>query len=113
MPGTPFDIALGVWIGDYIDPSSTSARSSIGRFIGSNNFARLDSPKYNALMRSAARLQGDERYRAYGLIDVQLARDAAPMIAVDFDNDATLVSKRVGCIVHPARLSIWTWPPRA
>ena len=70
-----------------------------GRFIGSSNFARLDSPKYNALMRNASRLAGNERYRAYGLTDVQLARDVAPMIAVDFDNDATLVSKRVGCIV--------------
>ena len=99
IPGTPFDITLSVWIGDYIDPSQYVSALFDGRFIGSNNFAHLDSPKYNALMRSAARLQGVERYRAYGLIDVQLARDVAPMIAVDIDNDATLVSKRVGCII--------------
>ena len=99
LPDTPFDITLSVWVGDYIDPSQYVSALFDGRFIGSNNFAHLDSPKYNALMRSAARLQGVERYRAYGLIDVQLARDVAPMIAVDIDNDATLVSKRVGCII--------------
>ena len=29
-------------------------------------------------MRSAAGLRGDARYRAYGLLDARLARDAAP-----------------------------------
>jgi hypothetical protein len=43
-------------------------------------------------------LQGAARYRTYGQLDVRLARDAAPMAAVDVLNDATLVSKRVGCV---------------
>ena len=50
-------------------------------------------------MRRAGRLHGEQRYRAYGQLDVQLARDGVPMIAVAFDTDATLVSKRVGCIL--------------
>jgi hypothetical protein len=50
-------------------------------------------------MRRAARLRGGPRYRAYGDLDVQLARDAAPMVGVEYVNAATLVSNRVGCVV--------------
>ena len=50
-------------------------------------------------MRRAARLQGDARFRAYGRLDVQLSRDAAPGIPIDLPREATLVSRRVGCIV--------------
>ncbi len=42
---------------------------------------------------------GQKRYRTYGRLDVDLARDAAPAIAYAYDNALTLVSKRVGCIV--------------
>lgn len=50
-------------------------------------------------MRQAARLRGTERYRAYGELDVRLARDAAPSAAISIFSEPTLVSKRVGCIV--------------
>ena len=50
-------------------------------------------------MRRTGRLNGEERYRAFGRLDVRLARDGVPMIAVAFDTDATLVSRRVGCIL--------------
>ena len=50
-------------------------------------------------MRAAARLQGDARYRAYGKLDARLARDPAPLAALFFFNEMTLVSKRVGCVV--------------
>jgi hypothetical protein len=40
-----------------------------------------------------------ERDRAYGELDIRLARDAAPLVALSIINEATLVSKRVGCIV--------------
>ena len=97
--GAPFDIAFGAWAPDVRDPyqyiNALFGRTAI---IGAN-IAHFDEPKYNALMEHAGRLNGDERYRTYGRLDVQLARDAVPMIAVSFDNDATLVSKRVGCIV--------------
>ena len=43
-------------------------------------------------MRSAGRLQGNERYRAYGDLDVELARDAVPSAPINFLNEATLVS---------------------
>ena len=50
-------------------------------------------------MRRAARLHGEARSRAYGQLDVQLSRDAAPLVAVDRPSSMTLVSRRLGCIV--------------
>lgn len=98
-PNAHFDLAFLSWAADYVDPYSFTSLLFDGRFIGSTNLAHFDSPTYNALMRRTAALQGDARYRAYGKLDVRLARDAAPMMAVAFDNQLTLVSKRVGCIV--------------
>jgi peptide/nickel transport system substrate-binding protein len=95
----PFDIAQLTWTADYVDPYQYTNVLFDGRFIGLTNFPHFDSPVFNGLMRDAARLQGEGRYRAYGRVDVQLARDAAPMVAVAYENEATLVSKRVGCIV--------------
>ena len=50
-------------------------------------------------MRTASSLQGSARYRAYGQLDVELARGAAPLIPIEFLQEPTAVSKRVGCIV--------------
>jgi hypothetical protein len=50
-------------------------------------------------MRRAARLQGAARYRAFGNLDVTLARDAAPIAVFGYERAPTLVSKRAGCII--------------
>ena len=68
---------------DSRDPSASSTVSSTGARSGSPNFGNcsyFDSPKYNRLLDEASRLTGAERYRAYGELDVQLSRDAAPAI---------------------------------
>jgi hypothetical protein len=65
----------------------------------SSDIGYFDSPKYNALLDTDSRLTGWARYRAYGRLDVDLARDAAPMVAYESDSALTFVSKRVGCIV--------------
>ena len=44
------------------------------------NWSYFDSPRYNRLIDRAARLPAQERYRAYGELDVELSRDAAPAI---------------------------------
>ena len=98
-PGEAWDIALVLWSPDYLDPYAYINRLLDARFIGGTNLARFDSPKYNRLMRAASRLQGSARYRAYGKLDVELARDAAPLVPIEFFDEPTLVSKRVGCIV--------------
>jgi peptide/nickel transport system substrate-binding protein len=100
-PGEPFDIAFLPWAPDYIDPYAYLNVFFESRFVGAANFANFahfNSSQYDRLLRRAARLQGRARYRAYGKLDVQLARDAAPLVAIDFLNEPTLVSKRVGCV---------------
>jgi ABC-type oligopeptide transport system substrate-binding subunit len=96
---TPFDISFGDWAPDYIDPSAYASQIFDSRFIGSSNLSHFASPVYDALMRRAGALEGNARADAYGRLDVRLARDAAPAIAIDFDSDLTLVSKRVGCVL--------------
>jgi peptide/nickel transport system substrate-binding protein len=105
-PGEPYDLAFLPWAPDYLDPFSYLNVFFDGRYAGDANFAnfaKFNSPKYNRLLRRAARLQGSARRRAYGRLDVQLARDAAPLVAIDFLNDPTLVSKRVGCAARRAQ----------
>jgi peptide/nickel transport system substrate-binding protein len=99
-PGEPWDLALGLWQPSYVDPYAYLNQLLDGRYAGGTNFARFDSRPYNRQMRRAARmLQFTGRSRVYGTLDVRLARFAAPLAAIDFQKEATLVSKRVGCIV--------------
>lgn len=98
----PFDIAWFPWIPDYLDPYAYINTLLEGRLIrahGNFNASYFNSPLYNGLMARAARLRGTARYRAYGKLDVQIARDAAPLVPYMFTTAPTLVSKRVGCIV--------------
>jgi ABC-type transport system substrate-binding protein len=93
-----YDLGFATWTPDYLDPYAVLNIQLDGRFIGGTNWPRFDSAKYNRLLRRAALLQGAARYRAYGNLDVVLAREAAPMVAVDYLTNPTLVSKRVGCV---------------
>ncbi|MBA3297619.1 MAG: hypothetical protein H0U19_11870 [Acidobacteria bacterium] len=100
VPGEPWDIALGLWQPSYVDPYAYLNQLFDARYIGGTNFARFSSKPVDQQMRSAARLlSGRNRNRAYGALDVRLARDVAPIAAVDFLAEPTLVSSRVGCIV--------------
>ena len=101
----PYDIGFGPWIADYDDPYAVLNVLLDGRFVGTTNWARFDSGVYNRLLRRAAGLRGQARYRAYGDLDVQLARDAAPIVAVDYPNEPTLFSARVGCVTPPFDLT--------
>jgi peptide/nickel transport system substrate-binding protein len=99
----PYDLLRLVWI---FGPDPTVLNCLFdGRTIGTSNSCNLsffDSPKYNRLLDRASRLTGEERYRAYGELDVQLSRDAAPALPVADANALSFVSGRVGCVVvHP------------
>ncbi len=100
-PAEPWDIASADWAPDHLDPYTYLNLLLDGQFIRENNLSHFNSERYNRLLRRTARLQGAARYRAYGKLDVRLARDAAPIVAISYLNDATLVSKRVDrrCIV--------------
>ena len=101
-PGTPYDMALLGFGPDYFDPYDMLNVLFDGRLIGtpvSFNLAHFDSPTYNALLDAASRLTGSARYRAYGKLDVNLARNAAPVAAYEYESALTFVSKRVGCVI--------------
>jgi peptide/nickel transport system substrate-binding protein len=101
-----FDIAFRVIPSvDYYDPYPYLNLSFDSRFIGSTNWAAFNSPRYDRLLRRAALLRGQDRYRAYGKLDVQLAREEAPIAAVSYSKEPTLVSNRVAVkcmILRPA-----------
>jgi peptide/nickel transport system substrate-binding protein len=99
-PGEPWDIAFGLWSPSYLDPYAYINSLFDSRYVGGTNFTRFASGAYDRQMRRAARLpEGRDRSRAYGALDVAIARDPAPSAAIGFLNEPTLVSKRVGCIV--------------
>ncbi len=99
QPGEPWDIVLILWAPDFVDPFTYLNGLFDPRVRSGGNIGRFDSSKFNRLMRQASRLQGGERYRAYGALDARLSRDAAPSAPISFFTDPTLVSKRVGCVV--------------
>jgi peptide/nickel transport system substrate-binding protein len=101
--GEPFDIGR-IWFGAaYSDPaqffSIFDGRNVGGRFPATVNFSRFDSPRFNMLLDRAGKLVGPARYRAYGDLDVQLARRAAPAIPYSNFNEFTFVSPNVGCVI--------------
>lgn len=103
--GEPFDIGFEGWQADYADPFDFINILLYGPNIGpknNQNFSYFDDPAYNKRMVEAAKLSGDERYSTYGQLDVDLAKDAAPLAAWANDNDRDFFSERVGCqLYHP------------
>jgi peptide/nickel transport system substrate-binding protein len=101
-PGEPFDLGWIGWTGNP-DPFLLDCLFN-GKWIrplaeGGCNRSYFNSPRYNRLLNTASRLAGTARRRAFGRLDVELARDAAPAIAYAYDNALTLVSSRTGCVV--------------
>ena len=104
-PGEPFDLGRVNFSG-FVDPGVLGFLFD-GRIVGqpnSFNWSYFDSPTFNRKLDRAAKLPlGAERDRAYGRIDVELSRDAAPAIPYGVPSAFTLVSSRVGCVVvNPA-----------
>ncbi len=89
--GEPWDIVILDWGADFVDPS---------------NFLDLLSPvvddRFRGKLKQAARLSGLARYRTYGGLAVELARDAAPWVAYANATSRDFFSARMGCqLVHP------------
>ena len=92
-PGEPFDLASGGWAPDYPDPSAILN----GLLENSSIYPTFDDPTYRRQLADTAQLSGPERYLAYGKLDVNLALNAAPLVA--FGNPAShdFFSARIGC----------------
>jgi peptide/nickel transport system substrate-binding protein len=106
-PGEPFDIGwIGYIVSQPYDPGDFLSSLLDGRTIPkpgtSQDFADysyFDSAHFNGLFDKGATLGPRVRDRFYGRLDVDLARNAAPIAAYAFDNAFTLVSARTGCVV--------------
>jgi ABC-type oligopeptide transport system substrate-binding subunit len=95
----PVDIVLAQWAPDYVDPAGVLVPMFDGRFAGTTNQSWLDEPEVNRALRRASTLQGEARSRAFAELDVKIARDYAPIAAVDYPNEPTFVSSRTGCVI--------------
>ena len=108
-PNEPWDIAFAAWAPDHLDPYTYLNELFDGRFIGADlGNLGFNSRTYNGRLRRVARLSGEARNRAYGKLDVELARKAAPTVAIHFANEPTFVSRRVDprCIVRRPSLDL-------
>lgn len=98
--GAGYDLLDVSYGADYADPANFLDvffnSASIGKPFN-RNFSYLDDPAIDARLRRASQLRGDERLRAYGALDVLLARTVAPMAAFAVDNIPEFFSARLGC----------------
>jgi hypothetical protein len=87
---------------DYFDPYDFLflLDGSTIRPANNNNYAYFNSPQYNRKIAAAAALVGQARYRAFGSLDVDLAKNAAPLASYITDNQRHLVSRTTGCYFY-------------
>ena len=97
-PGEPWDIGYFNWFIDYPDPSNLLRQFAPGGSIpGVPRLAGLAQA-----MRSADRLSGQRRLRAYARIDRRLAEDVAPAAPYASGTTSYFLSDRMGCpVLHP------------
>jgi ABC-type transport system substrate-binding protein len=94
-PREPFDI---VWIG-WGDTEAAAYLTGLFHGASGTNLSRFDDPTYNRLFERAAQLPNAARYRAFGDLDVRLAREAAPAIGYATLNAWAFISARTGCVI--------------
>jgi peptide/nickel transport system substrate-binding protein len=106
--GEPFDMTLEGWHADYLDPydflflvDGTTIRPA-----NNVNFSYFNHPAYNARIAAARQLQGGARETAFGLLDVDITRSAAPWAAYGVPNDRYYFSDRVGCQTYSPAYTI-------
>ena len=103
--GAEYDVYLHSWLADYPDPFDFVNVLLDGKGIQETNnlnFAYLSSSRFNRAMQDASRLSGEARYEAYGKLDVDLMRGAAPWAPYANPNVRELVSSRVtNYVFHP------------
>jgi ABC-type oligopeptide transport system substrate-binding subunit len=99
-PGEPFDLAIVNWAPDYPDP----ANALDGILHDPSLFPAFESPSYRRAFAAAARLTGPARYLAYGRLDLDLARDEAPLLAFGIPKTREFFSPRIGCQTYSYRV---------
>jgi len=94
-PGEPFDLAYNGWVADYPDPDDFLN----GLLDDGANGPTFDDPSAQQKLAAAERLAGPERYLTYGALDLDLARNAAPLAAFGNVSSHAFFSARIGCQV--------------
>jgi YVTN family beta-propeller protein len=94
--GEPWDIGWFGWAADYPDPSDFIGPPFAGSDVA---FPGADEPRDAARVAAVSRLTGERRLRAYGQLDVDLARHAAPVVAFANVTAEDFFSARIGCQV--------------
>jgi peptide/nickel transport system substrate-binding protein len=92
-PGAPFDLAWDGWLPDYFDPQAMLSEI----LEDSSVDPTFNNPVYRRKLARAARLTGPDRYLAYGKLDLDLARNAAPLAAFGNLTSDDFFSARIGC----------------
>ena len=95
-PGEPWDLAVDGWAGDPGDPGDFLDGSRTRAL----NVSRLNDPRVDSLLASAARKSGLARALAYARVDQALVRDAAPAIAFANESTHDFFSARIGCQLY-------------
>jgi ABC-type transport system substrate-binding protein len=103
--GTEMEAFAIGWIADYFDPYDFINVLLDGTTIqdkNNSNYSYFNSAKYNRLMKAAAKLTGQARYTAYGNLDIDIMKNAAPWIPVFNYTSRDFISPRVeNAIYHP------------
>jgi ABC-type oligopeptide transport system substrate-binding subunit len=98
VKGEPFDIAYEGWIADYADPFDFINILMDGTTIHETNnvnFSYFNNASYNKKMAAAAKLSGSARYAAYQKLDIDLAKNEAPLQSWIFDTQRDFFSSKV------------------
>jgi ABC-type oligopeptide transport system substrate-binding subunit len=96
-PAEPWDIAPVGWLADYADPSNFITPLFDSRNPEASNFGGFHEPAWDRRMRAAGALSGNARLSAYGRLDAEIARSAAPIAPFANPTAHDLFSARIGC----------------
>lgn len=102
-PSEPFDLVVTGWVAGYPDPficMNTLLHGSVIRGAHNYNFAYFDEAGYNAKLDTASRLFPPERYTAYGDLDLDITRNAAPWAVMGNRTRRDFVSARIRGAFH-------------
>lgn len=98
--GEEWDIALVLWTPNIPDPHAYLNQLLETQLLDGETLTHFRSSTVSRELRQAARtLQTQDRGRAYARLDALLAREHAPLAALNVINEVTFLSDRVGCLV--------------
>ena len=96
-PGEPYDLGWWGWSVDYPDPSDFLDIALAGPVYDAH--LNRDASRNRRQLARLSRFSGEERLRAYGSLDIELARHEAPLATFANLTADDFFSARIGCQV--------------